>query len=90
MNFVQFLTRIRHLCRMRAQLNCSYVFYTSIGTSSVVVSASDWHAGGPGLILRSSKPVIFGIRTNRPRLTVSNCAAGGAMLCATYTGMPRT
>ena len=49
---------------------------------------SDCHAGGPGLIPRRSKPVIFGIKTNRPRLILLNCAAGGAMLCVTHIAKP--
>ena len=47
------------------------IFQTSTrGTGSVVVSASDWHAGGPGLIHRRYEPVIFGITNNRQRLTL--------------------
>ena len=46
-------------------------FQTSTrGAGSVVVSASDWHAGGPGLIHRRNEPVIFGITNNRQRLTL--------------------
>ena len=88
-NAVQLPTRIRHVCRMRAHLNCSYFSnFNTRGAGSVVVSASDWHAGGPALIPRRSKRVIFAIKANRQRLTLLNCAAGGAMLCATHIGMP--
>ena len=46
-------------------------FQTSTrGADSVVVNASDWHAGGPGLIHRCNEPVIFGITNNRQRLTL--------------------
>ena len=55
-----------------------------------MVSESDWHAGGPGLIPRRSKTDIFGIKTNRQRLTLLNSAAGGAMVCATHIGMSPT
>ena len=59
---VQFPTRIRHVCRMRAHLNCSYFSnFNTRGAGSVVVSASDWYAVGPGLIPRRSKHDIFGI-----------------------------
>ena len=45
------------------------IFQTSTrGAGSVVVSASDCHAGGPGLIHRRNEPVIFGITNNRQRL----------------------
>ena len=67
------------------------IFQTSTrGAGSVVVSASDWHAGGPGLIHRRNEPVIFGITNNRQRLTMLKCATGGAMLCATHIGIPPT
>ena len=62
MNGVQFPTRSRYLCRMRAHLNCSYFsnFNTHTrGAVGVVVSASDWHAGGAGLIPIRSKPVCY-------------------------------
>ena len=50
-NAVQFPTRFRHVCRMRALLNCSYFSnFNSRGAGSVVVSVSAWHAGGPVLI----------------------------------------
>jgi len=91
MNAVQFPTRIRHLCGMRAHLNCSYFsYFNTRGADSVVVSASDWNAGGPGLIPRRSKHAMFGIETNRQRMTLFNCAAGGAMLCARHIGVPAT
>ena len=84
-NFLlEFGTRVAHL-------NCSYFSNLNTrGACNVVVSASDWHAGGPGLIPRRNKPDIFGIKTNRQRLTLLNFAAGGAMLCATHIGMPPT
>ena len=67
------------------------IFQTSTrGAGSVVVSASDWHAGGPGLIHRRNEPVLFGITNNRQRLTMLKCATGGAMLCATHIGIPPT
>ena len=63
MNAVQFPTRTGNLCRMRAHLNCSYVSnFNTRGADRVVVSASDWQAGGTGLIPRRSKPVIFRIK----------------------------
>ena len=55
-----------------------------------MVSASDWNSGGPGLIPRRSKSDIFGIKTNKQRLTLLNSAAGGAMVCATHIGMSPT
>ena len=86
MNAVQFPTRIRYLSRMGAHLKSSYFSnFTTRGADSVVVSAYDWHAGGPALMPRRSTPVIFGINTNRQRMTLLNCASGGAMLCATHT-----
>ena len=91
MNAVQFPTRIRHLCRMRAHFNCFYVSnFNTRSAGSVVVSASDWYAGGPGLMPRCNNPVMFDITTNRHRLTLLKCAAGGEMLCATNIGMPPT
>ena len=70
---------------MRAHRNFSYFSnFITRGAGSVVVSASDWHAGGPDLIPGRCKPVLFGIKTNRQRLALLNCAAGGAMLCATH------
>ena len=64
----------------------------SFSAGSVVVSASDWHASGPGLIPRRSKRDIFVIKTIRQRLTLLNCAAGGVILCATHIaiGVPPT
>ena len=74
------------LCRMRAHLKCSYFSnFSTRGADSVVVSAYDWHTGSPALMPRRSTPVIFGINTNRQRMTLLNCASGGAMLCATHT-----
>ena len=56
---LEFFTRVAHL-------NCSYFSnFNTRGAGSVVVSASDWHAGGPGLVPRRSKLVIYGIKTNR-------------------------
>ena len=90
-NAVRFPSRIRHVYRMRAHLNCSYFSnFNTRGAGRVVVSASDWHAGGPGLIPRRSKTDIFGIKTNRQTLTLLNSAAGGAMVCATHIGMSPT
>ena len=81
MNAVQFPTRIRYLCRMRTKFNCFYVSnFNARGVGSVVVSAYDCHASGLGLIPRRSKPIIFDIKTNRQRLRMLKCAAGGAML----------
>ena len=80
MNAMQFPTRNRPLCRVRAHLNCSYFLnYNTRGAGVVVVSASDWHAGGPGLIHRRSKPVIFGIKTTR-QLAVQ-CHASRTLVC---------
>ena len=46
-------------------------FQTSTrGAGSVVVSTSDWHAGGPGLIHRRNEPVIFGITNTRQRTDI--------------------
>ena len=88
MNAVQFPSINLHLCRMLAHFSCSHVSnFNTRGVGSVVVSASDWHAGGPGLIHRRNKPVIFGITTNRQRSTFLKCAGGGAMLCAMHSGM---
>ena len=79
------------LCRMRAHPKCSYFSnFSTRGADSVVVSAYDWHAGGPALMPRRSTPVIFGINTNRQRMTQLNCASGGAMLCATPTRLHKT
>ena len=91
MNAVQFPTRIRYLCRMRAHHKCCYFSnFSKRGANSVVVSAYDWHAGGPALKPRRSTPVIFGINTNRERMTQLNCASGGAMLCASHTRLHKT
>ena len=91
MIYVKFPTRIRYLCRMRAHLNCFYVSnYNIRGAGSVGVSAYNCHADSLGLIPRRMKPIIFCININRQRLTLLNCAAGGAMLCATHIGMVRT
>ena len=51
MNAVLFPTRIRPLCRLRTHLSCSYTWniITRIA-GCVVVSASNWQAGRPGLI----------------------------------------
>ena len=91
MNAGQFPTRIRYLCRMRAHLKCSYFSnFSKRGADIVVVSAYDWHAGGPALMPRRSTPVIFGINTNRQRMTLLNCASGGAKLYATHTRLHKT
>ena len=55
-----------------------------------MVSAYEWHAGGPALMPRRGTPVIFGINTNRQRMTLLNCASGGAKLCATHTRIHKT
>ena len=74
------------LCKMRPHPKCSYFSnFSTRGADSVVVSAYDWHAGGPALMPGGSTPVIFGINTNRQRITLLNCASSGAMLCATHT-----
>ena len=39
---------------------------------------------------RRSTPVIFYINTNIQRMTLLNCASGGAMLCATHTRLHKT
>ena len=79
------------LCRMRAHPKCSYFSnFSTRGADSVVVSAYDWQAGGPALMPRRSTPVIFGINTNRQRMTLLNCASGDAMLCATPTRLRKT
>ena len=91
MNAVQFPTRIRYLCRLRAHLKCSYFSNVNTrGADSVVVSAYDWLAGGPALMPRRTTPVIFGINKNIQRMTLLNCAAGGALLCATHTRLHKT
>ena len=53
-------------------------------------SASDRNDGGPGLILGSSRLVIFGMNTSGLRLTLLNCAAGCVVLRVTHIEMPRT
>ena len=91
MNAVQFPTRIRYLCRLRAHLKCSYFSNINTrGADSVVASAYDWLAGGPALMPRRSTPVIFGIDTNIQRMTLLTCAASGALLCATHTRLHKT
>ena len=76
---------------MRAHPKSSYFSnFSTRGADSVVVSAYDWHASGPALMPRRSTPVIFGINTNRQRMTLLNCASGGAMLCATHTRLHKT
>ena len=67
MNGVQFPTRIQHLCSMRAHLNCSYFSnFNTRGAVGVVVSASDWQAGGAGLIPIRSKPVCLLYLVSKP------------------------
>ena len=74
MKAVQFPTRIRYLCRLRAHLKCSYFSnFNTRGADSVVVSAYDWLAGGPALMPRRSTPVIFGIDTNTENDTAELC-----------------
>ena len=51
-----------------------------------MVSASDWHAGGPGLIHRRSNPVIFGIKTTR-QLAVQ-CYASRTLACLVHKTYP--
>ena len=50
-NSVPFPTRFsRHLSRMQTKLKCSYIRnFITRGAGSVVVSASNWQADGPGL-----------------------------------------
>ena len=60
MNVVQFPIIIRHLCRIRTDLKCSYCSNVNTrGVGTVVVSVSDWHAGVPGLLRRRK---VFGIK----------------------------
>ena len=60
MNYAQFLTIIWHLCRIRIHQNYSYIFNFVIrGAGSVVVSASDGHAGGLVIIPGRNKLVMF-------------------------------
>ena len=87
MNVVQFPTRTRHLFRVRAHLNCSYFSNSNTrGADSVVVSASDLHAGGPGLMHRRSKPVIFGIKTTRQ--LAGQCYASRTLVCLVHKTYP--
>ena len=82
-----FPTSTRHLCRVRAHLTCSYFSNSNTrGADSVVVSASDWHAGAPGLINRRSKPVIFCITTTRQ--LVVQCYASRTLACLVHQTYP--